>query len=125
MYNMTKGMLARGVPIDGVGLQMHLKVGYSAEMVAGIRDNMKRLGALGLEVHITELDLSIDGDATDKALEQQAELYASLLRACLDVLACKNFETWGFTDKYTWKGTSDETFKAKPAVAAMLSEMAK
>lgn len=77
MYNMTKGMLARGIPIDGVGLQMHLKSGYSADMVEGIRENMKRLGALGLEVHVTELDISIDGDATDKALEEQVSGYLS------------------------------------------------
>merc|ERR1712039_689070 len=59
--------------------------------------------------------------------KQQAQLYSDLLQACLDVPACKNFETWGYTDKYTWKGTDkhplpfDEKFGPKLAVRSMIN----
>ena len=35
--------------------------------------------------------------------QQQAEVYAALLGACLDNVACESFETWGFTDLHTWR----------------------
>ena len=36
----------------------------------------------------------------------QAEVYAALMQACLDEPMCESFETWGFTDKYSWRGES-------------------
>ena len=48
------------------------------------------------------------------------------LQVCLDEPACRSFESWGVTDKYTWRGTSqhplpfDENLKAKAAVDSML-----
>ena len=29
-------------------------------------------------------------------------MYKNILKACLSSPNCKNFETWGFTDKYSW-----------------------
>merc|ERR1712139_105201 len=119
-------MGSRGVPIDGVGLQMHIQSSYND--FAGVKANMERLGALGLDVHITELGISFDS-WSESAEKEQARLYAELLQVCLDVKACKNFETWGLTDKYTWKGTDkhplpfDENYKPKAAVTAMLTAM--
>ena len=130
MYNMVKSMLDRGVPIDGVGLQMHVGTGY--DLVDGVIKNMERYGALGLEVHITELDLvcsqknGYDCVWSDDMEQQQGELYATLLKACLDTDACTNFETWGFTDAHSWleDGTHplpfDENYNQKKAVGSML-----
>jgi hypothetical protein len=124
LYALVKGMQQRGIPIDGVGLQMHIQESYTN--VAGLLSNMKRLAALGLEVHITELDISLkDGSAA--SLAKQAKIYGDLVKACLAVPMCKNIETWGFTDASTWKGTDkhplpfDEDYVAKPAVNAMLN----
>merc|ERR1712176_104462 len=63
IYNYVKGMLDRGVPIDGVGLQFH--IGTWADIwfynfYNGVRRNMQRYADLGLEVHITELDIEFD-----------------------------------------------------------------
>ena len=41
---------ARGVPIDGVGLQLHIQHTFSS--FDGVATNMARLGALGLDVHV-------------------------------------------------------------------------
>ena len=120
-YDLLKDLKVRGVPIDGIGLQLHVRHSFSA--FDGVAQNMARLAALGLEVHVTELDVTC-GDGCD--LQQQARVYAELLRVCLAQPACRNFETWGLTDKYTWKGPSqrplpfDASMRPKPAFAAMI-----
>jgi endo-1,4-beta-xylanase len=124
IYALVQGMKQRGVPIDGVGLQMHINGGYS--QVDSVKKNMQRFAELGLEVHITELDISYSGWSQESE-QEQAQIYAALLQACLDVPQCKSFETWGFSDKYTWKGSDmhplpfDANFEAKAAVGAMLN----
>ena len=60
VYHLVKGMKQRGIPIDGVGLQFHISVGNHPSL-DGIAQNMARLGKLGLEVHITEMDLKCHG----------------------------------------------------------------
>ena len=48
VYNMVKDMKMRGIPIDGVGLQMH--IGYNTNPTAAdVAANMQRLADLGLE----------------------------------------------------------------------------
>ena len=125
VYDLVAGMQKRGVPIDGVGLQLHVQIDYSD--FDGVQKNMERLAALGLEVHVTELDVSTKGTSWSSALdEQQAQVYVGLLKACLAVPACKSFETWGFTDASTWKGSNhyplpfDAQYKPKAAAQAML-----
>jgi len=129
MYDMVKSMKSRGIPIDGVGLQLHIDLSYN--LVDGVAQNMQRLAELGLEIHVTELDIACAPNKgncqwdTQKA-QQQANLYAQLLDVCKNQPKCTNFETWGFTDKYTWIGSNehplpfDENYKPKPAVASLL-----
>lgn len=114
IYNMLKDMLAQGVPIDGVGLQMHVSVdSYPAP--EDVSANIARLVALGLEVHITEMDVRcpwVSGQMCGMdRLNLQASIYGGMLEACLNNTAatapsgkggCKSLEMWGFTDLYTW-----------------------
>ena len=82
IYNMVAGFVAGGTPIDGVGLQMHISVdGYPTPQ--SISDNIKRLVALGLEVHITEMDVRCSGCTADR-LALQAKIYGDILQVCLD-----------------------------------------
>lgn len=132
MYDLVRGMMDRKVPIDGVGLQMHIF--YDFDDAVWLKAFMERFDALGLEVHFTELDVSFkegpDGKTPGKIVpfdaQRQARIYADLMKVCLEVNACKNFETWGFTDKYTWMGTNarplpfDSDYQPKAAVGAML-----
>jgi len=134
MYEMVKGMLDRGVPIHGVGLQLHLSYDMnqaensyaSKSFLAGVRKNVERLGALGLEVHFTEIDVSMDGGWSPAAEEKQADIYQSLLETCLAVPQCKVFQMWGFSDKYTWRQTHkhplvfSENFAPKKSFLRML-----
>jgi len=58
VYALVSGMLEKGVPIDGVGMQMHLRL-ENPPVPEDVAENMQRLAELGLKVHITELDVRL------------------------------------------------------------------
>lgn len=136
IYAMVKDFKQRHVPIDGIGLQMHIS---DFEVDTGaIAANIKRLTALGLQVHITELDVSRpigrDGQPSRDDLVRQADIYRRVVRACLENSGCTAIQTWGFTDKYSWIGSHshgtrgaallfDRYYRPKPAYDAMLAEL--
>ncbi|MEM2248049.1 MAG: endo-1,4-beta-xylanase [Candidatus Bathyarchaeia archaeon] len=134
IYNLVKGLLEKGVPIHGVGLQMHISL-ENPPNPQEVAANIKRLNELGLEVHITEMDVRIRMPAKWEDLIKQAEIYRDILRVCLTADNCKAFVMWGFTDKYSWipgyfsgYGAAlifDEFYAPKPAyyyIAATLIE---
>src|SRR5512133_3735883 len=57
IYEMAKDFKDRGVPIDGVGMQMHFTT--KAPVMDSVEANIRRLAELGLEVQITELDVRL------------------------------------------------------------------
>jgi endo-1,4-beta-xylanase len=133
MLAMVKGMKERGVPIDGVGLQMHIGLwaeGKGKELVRCIR----RLAELGLEVHITELDVAVELPCDAEKLAKQARVYGEITQVAMQEKACTALLLWGFTDRHSWipsfsKGKNgcalifDEDYKPKPAYQAMLEAM--
>jgi endo-1,4-beta-xylanase len=136
IYAMVKDFKRRGVPIHGVGLQMHIPL-LDAN-VAAIAANIARLTALGLQVHITELDVSLPIDSGGHAgaddLVRQADVYRGIVRACLNSAGCTAIQTWGFTDKYSWIGSHshgargeallfDRAYQPKAAYRALLEEV--
>src|SRR5208282_3509749 len=138
IFAMVKGFKQRGVPIDGVGLQMHIS-GLVFDS-AGVAANIARLTALGLQVHITELDVALpiasSGQAQSYDLQKQAEIYRQVVRACLESRGCSAIQTWGFTDKYSWivshshatEGAAllfDRSYQPKPAYDAMIEEISR
>ncbi len=136
MMNLLNDLKSRGTPIHGVGLQMHIDTnGYpSSSELAG---NIKQIAALGLRVHITEMDVRIPVDSAGNAsaadLQAQAATYRRILTVCLQSPNCTAFQMWGFTDKHSWIPGSfpgygaalpfDVNYQAKPAVAAMVSAL--
>jgi endo-1,4-beta-xylanase len=124
VYELVRDLKAKGVPIDGVGLQMHVGIKNPPD-IAGITANMKRLNDLGLEVQITEMDVKLDsGQPAAQQLQAQAKVYADVLRACLTASRCTAFVLWGFTDAYSWLASSkplpfDGVYQPKPAYDAM------
>ena len=93
-------MLERGVPIDGVGLQMHLSLDNPPKP-EDVAANISRLNKLGLEVQITELDVKIHGNPSRSQVKEQARIYAELLKICLKAKRCSAFIMWGFTDAHS------------------------
>ena len=129
VLGLVTGLLKRGVPIHGVGLQMHVSVNYYPDP-AEVQKNMEALGALGILTHITEMDVQCS-KCTAARLATQAQIYGAMLTACLSVPSCRSFETWGFTDKYSWLGSAvaplpfDANFGGKPAFDQLLAVLQK
>lgn len=100
VYALVRDLKAEGVPIDGVGWQMHVVNGFRIGREHA--ENAERLAALGLELTITELDVRIRLPATEAALDRQAETYGDIGAFCLAQANCAALLTWGFTDRYSW-----------------------
>lgn len=95
-------------------------------------DIIKSYGDLGLQVHITEIDVgcpSCGGTGWSPRNVQQADVYRNALQACVDDNpgVCTAFLSWGITDKYTWLGTEahplpfDQNYNKKPAYTKMVN----
>jgi endo-1,4-beta-xylanase len=103
IYQLIKSLKESGIPIDGVGLQTHTPL-YMTPSPKALRTNIQRLADLGLEVHISEMDvwLQYAEDSEEDELNAQAETYRRVVEACLAVQSCRAFTTWGISDRFSW-----------------------
>ncbi len=100
MYAYLKAAKARGVPIDGIGMQMHIDASQSPDKAQMIR-NMQRFGALGYPVYITEFDISsaaVKGGA-DYKTQLETRIVNDVARACIESKSCVSFNVFGMTDR--------------------------
>lgn len=126
MYALVSRLLADGVPIDGVGFQVHWGLRPLPESMLA---NLERFAALGLDVVISELDVRVPEPPTDVDLRSQAILYGQVVEVCLAVPRCVSVTVWGFSDAYSWvpgrypdSGSAnlfDENYRPKPAFQAV------
>lgn len=105
ILQLLRRMKADNVPLDALGIQSHIRAGFSSSFGKGIQDYIAGARAQGLQVFLTELDVNGDdlpyGDVAqcDHAI---AEVYRSYLDTVLPDPAVKSVVTWGVTDRYTW-----------------------
>jgi endo-1,4-beta-xylanase len=116
VYNMVRDFKSRGVPIDCVGFQSHLGTGVPGDYQA----NLQRFAALGVDVQITELDISQGNN--------QAASYATVTKACLAIARCTGITVWGIRDSDSWRpGENPLLFNGsgnkKPAYTAVLDAL--
>lgn len=130
-YEATVGLVrdlrARGVPVDGVGLQYHLTDRMPTR--AQVEEAIARLGDLGVDVHISELDVPVWylGSTPERKLARQAAVYSTVAGACNAQPACFRITTWGFMDRFTWRQPweaslplpFDSEYRPKPAWTAI------
>ena len=126
MYDYIKGAKARGVPIDGIGMQMHID-GTHPPTKDEVISNMKRFGELGVKVYVTEFDVNMHDMPVDDAKKDELEgkIYYEMMRACIESKVCPSFSILGITDAETWytyMGLSnarplpfDKNYQPKPA----------
>lgn len=124
VYAMVRGLLARGVPIDGVGFQTHV----DTTAIAGFAENLRRFAALGLDVELTETEVRL-GDSQPDPLHTQAVAYERIVAACRAVPRCTRITFWGLDDRdsfaphaYPGFGRAtlfDDSLEPKPAFAAV------
>jgi endo-1,4-beta-xylanase len=114
-YQLVKRLKEAGVPIHGIGMQAHWSLDETRE---AIETAINRFASLGVEVHITELDLTVypsyHGEGarnqpkeiiewTPELAKRQAEAYKMIFdvfRANHDKITSVTF--WGLADNYTW-----------------------
>ncbi|MGO4950961.1 endo-1,4-beta-xylanase [Paenibacillus sp. DRB1-1] len=136
LYNLVRDLLAKGVPIDGVGHQSHIRLEFPA--ISEIEQSIEKFASLGLDNQITELDMGLYSNDTDRyetipesMLIRQAHRYQELF----DMFSrqqnhISNVTIWGTDDGNTWLSTFpiarldkpllfDERLKAKYAYWAL------
>ncbi len=125
IYELVKGLVNRGVPIDGMGLQFHMaKQGRTGQ---SLQKDIDQFSALGLEVQITEMDIamynvadtrqamalkSINGLFTPALQNMQTNVYQdvfSVLRRNKGKVTGVTF--WGYSDQPVLKITQKERGK--------------
>lgn len=95
LYDLVSGLVADGVPLHGVALQMHItEVTPMPGVITAIVDSYT---ALGLEVTIAEMDVH----TLNATL--QTEIYGAVIKESLEA-GITEISFWGFTDRhlYTW-----------------------
>ena len=116
IYRLVKSLKDAGVPIGGVGLQAHWAVNEPSRIQ--LDSTIKRFTSLGLQVQITELDISVypkEHDARERRPEDdntafstereqaQLEKYQTsfeLFRKYRKNLSGVTF--WNISDRYSW-----------------------
>jgi endo-1,4-beta-xylanase len=115
LYDTVKSMKERGIPIDVVGMQAHVKAG---EDLSSMAENIKRFTDLGVKVQITELDVA-GGDAASKAATTQQVWDAAVEGGA------SGLTFWGVSDRHSWIGNDpglpfDQQMNLKAQVAGAI-----
>ena len=136
MLALIDGLKARGVPINGVGFQMHVLLDWPS--ASTIEAAMKAVADRGFKVKITELDVRVNNiynssapvytSLTAEAAAKQKERYRQIVASYLKVVPAaqrSGVTVWGVWDADSWLNTASEpdwpllfdtTFKPKPAL---------
>ncbi len=104
LYAFVEASLKKGVPIDGIGFQTHLRTDIPdlEHKLTAFRQNLLRFCNLGVNVAITEMDVAIREPVNPEKLDRQAQIYGSVFQLCSELPRCGTFFMWGFTDKHSW-----------------------
>jgi endo-1,4-beta-xylanase len=107
MYATVQQLKADGVPVDVVGMQMHIFLPWSSRVQPQkepVIATMRKFAALGVRIYITELDIDTEqltGTSTEKS-EMAAQIYEDMVKACIESGVCHSFATWGISDATSW-----------------------
>ena len=107
MLAMVDDFQARGIPLDGVGLQVHIT--YNWPPLTDIVNTMDELVRRGLKIHLSELDVRVnpDGDITTltPARSQAQKARVKALVSAFNALPSENrfaITLWGLRDPESW-----------------------
>jgi endo-1,4-beta-xylanase len=117
VLGLLRRLKKQNVPIHAFGIQAHLTAARQPNFRPDIlRRFLAEIGALGLKILITELDVSDAGLAEDVEARDRAvaEVYETYLTAALAEPAVIAVLTWGLTDKYTWLASRNRRLDGSP-----------
>lgn len=115
----TRDLLDRGIPVDGVGHQLHLNTTNSAAQVEDAFEDVIALSPTLIN-QVTELDISVYEDpgscfsdqvgcvgdygstVPPNILRKQAELYRALFTLFTTVNSLDSVTLWGVSDAQSW-----------------------
>ena len=135
--NLVDDLLSKGVPVHGIGLQMHTNI-YADEI--RLKYSLRAAAARNLLVHISELDVAVNPDETpdlvftDELAKKQQDVYRYATQGMMEVPTAQQFGItfWGITDKYSWLTEKhdwglpfDENYQKKPAYTGILQGLYK
>jgi endo-1,4-beta-xylanase len=128
VFSLVSKLVADGVPIHGVGLQMHISAG-GYPRPEDVASNVRRLSALGLGAYISEMDVRI-GDvpgSLPERLQLQRRVYHDVVAPCLKEKSFVALTFWGITDARSTTGAYpylfDENYYPKPAYWGVLGAL--
>lgn len=117
ILELLRGMQARKVPLDAVGIQSHIKAASPSTIGKGLADYIEAIRAMGLEVYLTELDVNED-DIVPNAVAERDRIVAQTYKDFLDVAlaspAVKLVLTWGISDRRTWLNDGPTHHRKQP-----------
>jgi endo-1,4-beta-xylanase len=136
MISLVNKLKQRGIPISGIGMQMHTDINVSNNNVTSA---LQKLAATGLKIHISELDISVNPNNkanivfTDTLQLAQAAKYqfiAETYRAIVPAAQQYGITTWEFSDhdswipaffnRKDWPLPFDADYRKKPAYYSLL-----
>jgi endo-1,4-beta-xylanase len=101
-------MRQRGVPVHGLGLQMHISIAHPDN--TQVADALHEVQQTGLQIHLSEIDVALNplGGAltlTPALLQRQADKLAFLVRTYQELPRSQQFGLtfWGLSDRTTWQ----------------------
>ena len=118
LLSVIRELRADGVPINGVGHQMHISVNWPP--LPNIKQALDDVAALGLENQVTELDVSLYTDpgecwsnphaclpdlghpVPNDVMRAQAQRYRAVFDLFEHEPSIKAVTFWGYSDKHTW-----------------------
>lgn len=107
ILSLVMGLKNRGIPIDGIGIQMHTRVTQSD---ASLSAAISTAAATGLKIHISEIDISLNPDNVQSMTytttlgEQQAAKYKAIVKAYNAIPKSQQYgiTQWDVTDADSW-----------------------
>ena len=131
----------RGIPIHGLGLQMHINVDSKRNELQEVLDKSV---ATGLKIHLSELDIAVnpknnpDFVYEEKAAKAQSELFNYIFKSYTRIPAAQQYGItfWNISDKDSWlRGyfkrpkeyplLFDENYSKKPAYTELTKSLNK
>jgi endo-1,4-beta-xylanase len=104
LVKLARSLVARRVPIDGVGLQGHLFTSFlrpTAPHAQLLRTTLRKLTALGLEVSFTEIDAPTLPQMPGR-FAAQARRIRTLVTSCRRFRRCTSLTFWNLHDDRSW-----------------------
>ncbi|MBR0485471.1 MAG: endo-1,4-beta-xylanase [Oscillospiraceae bacterium] len=104
IYNMVADLKSKNL-IDGIGMQSHLDVGYPDANL--YKQCIEKFNQLGLEIQVTELDITDYDNGADSAKQVQAyhDIVNTIVEEKKNGANITALVFWGITDGTSWRKT--------------------